>query len=116
MRAKMAGAIGYGAADAGAMVGETEDDLAPWLAVKKAWAGAQQALDLPLSRHIALIGCKFAECSDVPFRLERFTTRWRMMCSENQPPRTAWAARDHRGWNHEWTDQLSTVFTSLVTW
>jgi len=99
----MAGAIGYGAADAGAMVGETEDDLAPWLAVKKAWAGAQQALDLPLSRHIALIGCKFAECSDVPFRLERFTTRWRMMCSENQPPRTAWAARDQRGWNHEWT-------------
>ena len=92
----MAGAIGYGAADAGAMVGETEDDLAPWLAVKKAWAGAQQALDLPLSRHIALIGCKFAECSDVPFRLERFTTRWRMMCSENQPPRTAWAARARR--------------------
>lgn len=39
-------AIGYGAADPGAMLEETEDDLAPWLAVKEAWAGAQHALDL----------------------------------------------------------------------
>lgn len=53
--------IGYGAADPGARLGETEDDLAPWLAVKKAWAGAQHALDLLLSCHIALIGCKFAD-------------------------------------------------------
>jgi hypothetical protein len=54
MESEVGRAIGYGAADPGAMLGETEDDLAPWLAVKKSVGGCTAC-------HIALIGCKFAD-------------------------------------------------------